>query len=120
MTSRGSQNLASFGQLSLSYHGYVANRPDGALHEVRIEQLFIVLRRLIEARNPSWQTWLHEIGHAAGRYYNGNRQVAEVILGPTSHRISSQATIHENQNTAEIGRFLSSWRFLIWPRRNRN
>ncbi|MDG4886811.1 hypothetical protein [Mesorhizobium sp. WSM4887] len=66
------------------------------------EKLFEVIREMVALRNDKWQYWLLKMGQAAVDYYNQNRHISEVILGPTSHRAASFATIGENERIARI------------------
>ncbi|WP_181182205.1 MULTISPECIES: TetR/AcrR family transcriptional regulator [unclassified Mesorhizobium] len=66
------------------------------------------------SRNPSWQSWLYEMGSYTRDEYNRNRYISEVLLGPEIHREARRFIIEETGRAAH--ELLESFRtFFVLP-----
>ena len=51
---------------------------------------------LVAMPNPTWQDWLRLVSEATRQYFNANRHICEVLLGPTLHREARYANFDAN------------------------
>ena len=68
----------------------------------------------LDSRNPSWQSWLYEMGAYTRDEYNRRRYISEVLLGPELHREARRFVITETERAAN--ELLESFRcFFVLP-----
>jgi AcrR family transcriptional regulator len=71
-------------------------------------------RAQLASRNPSWQSWLYQMGAYTRDEYNRHRYISEVLLGPELHREARRFIILETGRAAH--ELLESFKtFFVLP-----